>query len=461
MPEAHSSWPASGFEAIMLCPGKRVLEQGLPDRTSSYAAEGTAAHQVLTWALQDDRPASAYIGRVIKTDGFTFDVTDDMARHVQVCLDYVHDVAGEHGVILVDRKVNYSRYLGVPETDAWGTLDVAVLMLDGEIIVIDFKYGMGVEVSAGEDVKLGAGSIVYVDAAYVNGDITAGVRKPNPQLALYGLGALAEFKEFGDFQRVRLVISQPRVTVKPSEYDLSVAELEQWAASEARQAVQVCQDAELRHEELAEYLRPNEKSCKFCRAKATCPALREEVHDTIYGRSDSTASPDEFAAETLVIEPNAFANEWLAACLGKVDLIEDWCKAVRAETERRMLAGETVPGFKLVEGKQGNRAWTDEKAVEALLKTMRLKQEEMYDFKLISPTSAEKLAPPKKLKKGEAAPKTPLGPRQWQQLQTHITRAPAKKHVAPLSDPRPALAVTPVVDEFDTVTAEPDFNDLA
>ena len=85
---------------------------------------------------------------------------------------------------------------------------------------------------------------------------------------------------------------------------------------------------------------------------------------------------------------------WLAACLGKVDLIEDWCKAVRAEVENRLASGQEVPGYKLVAGKRGNRAWGDPVAVEDLLKNrFRLKTEEMYDFKLISPTSAEKLAP--------------------------------------------------------------------
>ena len=84
MTAAHSKWSASGFEQRMLCPGSYVLQAGKPDNTSKYAAEGTAAHQVLTWALQEDRPASAFIGRVIESDGFTFEVDEDMARHVQV-----------------------------------------------------------------------------------------------------------------------------------------------------------------------------------------------------------------------------------------------------------------------------------------------------------------------------------------------------------------------------------------
>lgn len=161
MSAAHSTWSASGFEQKMLCPGSHVLQAGAPRSTSKYAAEGTAAHQVLTWALQQSKAAAEFIGTAIEADGFEFTVDDDMARHVQVCIDYVLDVTGDDGVILVDQRVNYADYLGVPEDQAWGTADVIVLKGD-EIIVVDFKYGMGVEVSA----------------------------ERNPQMSLYALGAL-------------------------------------------------------------------------------------------------------------------------------------------------------------------------------------------------------------------------------------------------------------------------------
>ena len=161
MTSAHSTWSASGFEQKMMCPGSHVLQQGKPRRSSQYAAEGTAAHQVLTWALQESRPAAAYIGRVIEADGFTFTVDEDMAGHVQVCIDYVTDAAGDEGVIFADIRVNYSQYLDTPELEAWGTADVIIARGD-ELIVIDFKYGMGVEVSA----------------------------ERNPQMSLYALGAL-------------------------------------------------------------------------------------------------------------------------------------------------------------------------------------------------------------------------------------------------------------------------------
>jgi hypothetical protein len=155
------------------------------------------------------------------------------------------------------------------------------------------------------------------------------------------------------------------------------------------------------------------------------------------------ASPEEFA-DMGVANPKAEDDaEWLGACLTKVDLIEDWCKAIRAEAERRLLAGDKVPGFKVVQGKKGNRQWADAKVAEETLKTMRVKLEDMYDFKLISPTTADKLA-----KAGT------IGPRQWPKLQSLITQNEGKPHVAPESDSRPALVVTPVVEDFNDVTAD-------
>jgi hypothetical protein len=447
MTTAHSKWSASAFEALMLCPGKPTMETGEASPTSVYAAEGTAAHQVLTWCLQQRVPASHFLGRELflnrdgrmvetrDTAGFEFTCDEGMVRHIQATLDYVDGLMQVPGaVLLVDRRVNYSCYLGVPYDDAWGTLDIAVI-LPGEVVCIDFKYGRGVEVKA----------------------------ERNPQMSLYTGGVLQVLDAMGEKpERVRLVISQPRTSAAPSEWDCSTEELEAWLSSTARSAVASAMNAE-RHRDAPDfpttYLRPNDKSCKFCRAKATCPAARAEVAQTLR-EGAAPATPDEFDA--LVAEQPSADMEvaWLAAALKKADYIEDWVKAVRAEAERRMFDGITVPGFKLVAGKKGARTWSDKAQVEEMLKGMRLKVEEMYDMKLISPTSAEKLAPsfdklgkPKPVKDGDPAPL--IGPRQWLKLCTLITQPDGKPHVAPADDPRPAITVKVSADEFDDVSATP------
>jgi hypothetical protein len=127
--------------------------------------------------------------------------------------------------------------------------------------------------------------------------------------------------------------------------------------------------------------------------------------------------------------------------MSKADLIEGWLKAIRAEVESRLLAGESVQGYKIVQGKRGNRAWADKAEAEALLKSMRLKVEEMFDLTLISPTSAEKLA--------KAAV---IGPRQWPKVQALITQPEGNPSVAPESDKRPALVMSAVANDFDDMT---------
>jgi len=64
----------------------------------------------------------------------------------------------------------------------------------------------------------------------------------------------------------------------------------------------------------------------------------------------------------------------------------------------------------------------------------------MYDFSLISPTSAEKLLKAK--------------PKRWSKAQELITQADGKPSVAPESDKRPALVITPAADDFNNLEEE-------
>lgn len=178
------------------------------------------------------------------------------------------------------------------------------------------------------------------------------------------------------------------------------------------------------------YLNPGEKQCRFCKAKATCPALRAEVADVVH----EAATLDDFADLVPQVPDSQTGDNYLSVAMSKVDVVEQWCKAVRAEVERRLLAGQTVEGYKLVEGKRGNRKWADAEAVEKLLKSFRMRQDEMYDLSLISPTKAEKLFKE--------------NPKRWAKVQEHVTQSEGKPSVAPATDKRPALAVPSVADDF-------------
>lgn len=411
---AHAKYSPSSAHRWMVCPGSMALETLAPraeEKPSEYAAEGTAAHELAAWVLTKDAPAAAYIGHQIQADGFTFTVDREMADNVQAYADRVRDYA-EDGELLVEQRMEFSEYVDHPEQ--FGTSDAVVLTSDGlEIQVHDLKYGQGVKVDA----------------------------QDNQQAMLYALGALAEFGMVGDFLRVRVVIHQPRLN-HVSEADYTIQELMEFA-KKAKQGVERCEDAihylECIGNLRADYFNPGEDQCRFCPAKATCPALRKEV---------LAAVSDDFIDETQPLAPQlepalerTMDNRLLGNLLGAVDLIEGFCKAIRAAAEVELLAGREVPGWKLVEGRRGSRRWGSEQEAEDMLKSMRLKVEDMYDLKLISPTTAEKLH-----KAGA------IGPRQWPRLQELITQAEGKPSVAPADDKRPALVMTAVEDDFDDET---------
>jgi hypothetical protein len=130
-------------------------------------------------------------------------------------------------------------------------------------------------------------------------------------------------------------------------------------------------------------------------------------------------------------------NATLGSLLGSLDLIETWCRAIRAKAEAELLAGRAVPGWKLVEGRRPARAWLKAEEAEACMKAMRMKQEDMYVSSLISPTAAEKL-----YKTGA------IGPRQWAKLESLIVQGEGKPAVVPIADKRPPLIVSASADDF-------------
>jgi hypothetical protein len=402
---AHAKLSPSGAHRWMACPGSVVLEAEYPDDSSAYAAEGTCAHDLAASVLTDPEFVIP-VGETKTVDGYQIKVTQDMADHVMDYFMLVWERA-EGKTLLVEQRVPIGHLTG--EEGATGTSDVIIIDYDQETIeVIDLKYGAGVKVYA-ED---------------------------NQQMQMYALGALHEHSIISDFSWATMMIHQPRMN-HVAEWHVSTAELEAFA-DEVRAASKVVEAAQAFHGDIpdedwaAAYLTPGEKQCRFCKAKATCPALQEEVM-AIAG----PATAHDFA-EFIPDVPNAETGDnYLSMAMAKVDLVEAWCKAVRGEVERRLLAGETVDGWKLVEGRKGNRAWADEAAAEEMFKrSFRLRDDEMYTKKLISPTAAEKLLKdtPKRLKRAMDL----------------MTRSEGKPSVAPAADRRPALAVSNLADEFRT-----------
>ncbi|MDR5772099.1 MULTISPECIES: DUF2800 domain-containing protein [unclassified Caballeronia] len=415
--------PSSAYTWIS-CKASTAAQLGQPDDSSEYADEGTAAHELAKWCLDASADTTAYMGRIIKVGEREFEVDEEMADAVQLYVDGVRDriaaylLAGAKVEALFEQRLSIEHITG--EKGAKGTSDCVLIATwpdRAEICVGDLKFGRGVAVVAENNYQ----GMMYAGAAY------------------------EEHSAFHDFDAVTIFIHQPRIAEKPSEWTLTPDELLTWIAETAKpaaeQAMLYVESVDFVPLALSDF-NPGEKQCKFCKAKAVCPALAAHVEQSIGADFEALAQ-----AETTSFDVELLGNDRLGIIYESLDLIDGWMKAVRGRIEAELLTGHAVPGVKLVQGRRGARKWSDTNEAEALLKSMRLKQDEMYTFKVISPTQAEKLLAKE-------------SPRRWKKAEALVTQADGKPSVAPESDARPALVIAPPADDFEAVTVEDDGGDL-
>jgi hypothetical protein len=409
-PKKHAILAPSKAEQWMTCPGSISLGLDQPDKESTYAIEGTAAHELSAVCLETETSAFDYLGQPIADTGVI--VTEDMAKYVMVYVERVRALRDQGGILCIEEVVPLAHITG--EQDGEGTSDCVIIREDAELIVGDLKFGRGVQVDA----------------------------EKNSQMMMYALGVLEKHQLWEQVSSVRMFIDQPRLN-HYSEWVCSVDELKRFHQEAAAKARPIM--ARLRNATLpALPLVPSEKACKFCKAKGVCPELAQLV---VTSMTDGFTNIDETIPKAPKVTVTATGDE-LGDMMVKADLAELWITAIRAQAEIELLAGRPVKGFKLVQGKKGSRKWTDEAAVETLMKEkFRFKGDEMYTKELISPTKAEEL-----MKKDM--------PKRWEQVQEFIMQKDGCPSVAPESDKRPALVMEKPLDGFEDLTSEEDISDL-
>lgn len=312
---AHALLSPSAAHRWLNCTAAPRLEEGIEDEGSSFAEEGTLAHAYCAKHLKSFlRISTKGEDEEIKQLNETYH-TGEMDEYTGIYKVIVLEkfnaarAKTADAQLLVEVRLDFSQWM--PE--AFGTAD-AVIIADGTMEIIDFKYGKGVKVSAHN----------------------------NPQMMIYALGAYNQFSFEYNIERVRMTIVQPRID-NLSEFELSKWELLAWATYQLQPKAKEAFDGNGRQMPGA--------WCQFCKVKATCKALADLTFAAVEEHPDpKTITPDEMASRVLPM----------------VDVIKTWIKGVEDYTLEQALNGTKYQGYKLVAGRS-IRKITDPEAVMGAL----------------------------------------------------------------------------------------------
>lgn len=331
---AHALLSASSAHRWLNCPPSAVAQELYPaGKPSEHALEGTLAHEVaegIARAVLNGEPREVWFDDPDKG------ITHEMIVHAEAYVEFIQEqMKSPNDLVLLEQRVDFSQW--VP--DGFGTADCIIIHADS-MTVIDFKYGRGVEVSARE----------------------------NPQMRLYALGALHDYGFAYDVDQVDMCIYQPRLN--NIDFDvMTVGDLERWGEDVKRVAA-------LAAEGKGEY-NPG-MHCRWCAHAGKCPKLTEVCSQFVQHYDMKIKVP--------TLPPYEVAN-----VLENEPLITMWLKRVKDTALNGMLNGESVPGYKVVEGKAGNRKWRNEPNVAGILTKAGYSLEDVTETKLLSPAALGKV----------------------------------------------------------------------
>jgi hypothetical protein len=403
----HSPLGPSASERWLECTASVLATMDLPDKSSQYAIEGTAAHTVSEWARLERRDAEEYIGREVEVqcaDGSTVVVVVDqtMADGVNAFVEYTDALPGE---MLCEERVTYDGW--VPK--GFGTAD-DIRLASPVVSITDFKYGQGVQKWA----------------------------KDNTQLMLYALGVWQDYGWMYDIKEFRLAIFQPRLR-HIDEWTISVEDLLVWANTVAKPKAE-------------EALTPGAgvwkagEHCQFCRMKTNCKTRVRYMADVIYAKDldefedlDKGVLPDPIDANTISLDE-------LGLLLPMLDVVKSVATDLEARAYAELGKGNKIThpitgDYKLVEGRSNRCFALPEGELVTVLKAEGLTEDDIYKKSLNGVPAIEKrLGKKHRLITGDPDHGS----------YSIITKPKGKPKLVPGTDPRQSMEIS-AEDEFDDV----------
>lgn len=306
---AHAKLSASGASRWATCPGSVQMEDGIPDRESIYAQEGTLAHEMSELKLKHyldpkgfgKRKLNAAIKKLKENELYQA----EMESYTDTYVDFIKEKAlsfPSNPYIEIEKRVDFSRWV----EGGFGTCD-CILIHGSTLSIIDLKYGKGVPVSA----------------------------EQNEQLILYALGAYDAFNLIYNLDKIEMNIVQPRIN-NFSTWEISLTELLLWGDYFKVQAEKALGG----NGELV----PSAKACKFCKARDICTA-----------RAENNLSLE----SEIKLKPNEIPKDKLYEYISRGEDIAKWVADLKAYALDMCLKGEDVKGLKAVAGRT-SRSWTNQ-----------------------------------------------------------------------------------------------------
>lgn len=230
----HAYLSASASHRWLACPPSANLCANITDQTSEYAQQGTDCHELCAYLVEKA------LGRAVTdpTENLTFydaemqNCAEEYRNYVLEQIEAAKEFCKDPQV-MIEQRLDFSRWV----ENGFGTGD-CVIVADEVLQIIDYKHGLGVLVSAGDEEHGG-----------------------NSQMMCYALGALEAFGDIYDINQIKMTIFQPRRD-NVSTYTISRDELLKWADEI------LAPTAQLAYVGGGEFKAGDH--CRFCKVKATC-----------------------------------------------------------------------------------------------------------------------------------------------------------------------------------------------